>query len=515
MAVQGELAYLADECGGFGIVSVRNPANPVSVSIYSTPNFVYGVTVSGNYAYLAESGTGVRVMDVSDPRRPRPVGLNNTPGGARNIALAGDLAYVADYGSCLQILNISNPAHLESIGSYDVAGSAQGITVNGDYAYISGGSGLQITDISNLTAPEIISFIYLPGSSVGDMKIIDGIAFAACMEGGLVIMDVSNPTHPVIIDNSLDPGYVKDVEIVGNYAYLAIGDEGIMIVDVSRPANPVVVGSLEFTYLASKSLAVAGDYAYVVGNAVVSDGMFVVDISDPTNPSVVTSTGMVIDYREIELMGSFAYTVDDDTGLRITSIANPEHPVEVAVYPTPGYSWGLKVIDGYVYIADSEAGMRIIDVSNPFNPVEVGYYDSKGHTRDIEARGDYAFAANGSWFNILDCSEAINPEGDMICSGSSEELNTISSLLIKNTLNANPNPFNPSTVLSFELRAASFVELAVYDVMGREVACLVDSWKSAGVHNVTFNASELASGVYFARLTANGINQVRKLVMVK
>ncbi|RJP76889.1 MAG: T9SS C-terminal target domain-containing protein, partial [Candidatus Zixiibacteriota bacterium] len=50
---------------------------------------------------------------------------------------------------------------------------------------------------------------------------------------------------------------------------------------------------------------------------------------------------------------------------------------------------------------------------------------------------------------------------------------------------------------------------------GREVAALVDGWREAGLHEVTFNASGLPSGIYFARLHAGGINQVQKLVLVK
>ena len=82
-------------------------------------------------------------------------------------------------------------------------------------------------------------------------------------------------------------------------------------------------------------------------------------------------------------------------------------------------------------------------------------------------------------------------------------------------MNLYPNPFNPSTVLSFELRAASFVKLAVYDIQGREVARLADGWHPAGIYERTWNASEMSSGVYFARLNANGVSQVRKLLLVK
>jgi len=69
-------------------------------------------------------------------------------------------------------------------------------------------------------------------------------------------------------------------------------------------------------------------------------------------------------------------------------------------------------------------------------------------------------------------------------------------------LDAYPNPFNPSTVIKYRLPVNSIVSLKVYDMLGREVAALVDGAKEAGYYNAEFNASRLASGIYFARFTA-------------
>ena len=83
-----------------------------------------------------------------------------------------------------------------------------------------------------------------------------------------------------------------------------------------------------------------------------------------------------------------------------------------------------------------------------------------------------------------------------------------------------PNPFNPTTVISYQLSAVSNVTLKVYDVLGREVATLVNGRENAGVYKVNFNGSRFASGVYFYRLTASGNNgktfsSIKKLVLVK
>jgi hypothetical protein len=78
-----------------------------------------------------------------------------------------------------------------------------------------------------------------------------------------------------------------------------------------------------------------------------------------------------------------------------------------------------------------------------------------------------------------------------------------------------PNPCNPSTVASYKLQVASRVSLKVYDTAGRLVATLVDGWRDTGEHQVTFDGSKLASGVYLARLQAGEFTQTQKLVLLK
>jgi hypothetical protein len=79
-----------------------------------------------------------------------------------------------------------------------------------------------------------------------------------------------------------------------------------------------------------------------------------------------------------------------------------------------------------------------------------------------------------------------------------------------------PNPFNPQTTLSWTLPRMSRVTLRVYDVLGREIATLVDHESlAAGKHEVSFDASHLSSGVYFYRLQADGIARTKQMVLIK
>ncbi|MBK8551862.1 MAG: T9SS type A sorting domain-containing protein [Ignavibacteria bacterium] len=82
------------------------------------------------------------------------------------------------------------------------------------------------------------------------------------------------------------------------------------------------------------------------------------------------------------------------------------------------------------------------------------------------------------------------------------------------TLNNYPNPFNPSTAISYTLIENSFVNLKVYNSLGREVASLVNEKQNPGNHTVNFNAGNLSSGVYYYTMTVNGIVRETKTMML-
>jgi hypothetical protein len=82
-------------------------------------------------------------------------------------------------------------------------------------------------------------------------------------------------------------------------------------------------------------------------------------------------------------------------------------------------------------------------------------------------------------------------------------------------LSAFPNPFNSATHLEFTLQSTQRVSLRLYDVLGREVAVMVNEIQTAGKHKMMFDASGLPSGVYLCRLEAGEMMQTRKIVLVR
>ena len=82
-------------------------------------------------------------------------------------------------------------------------------------------------------------------------------------------------------------------------------------------------------------------------------------------------------------------------------------------------------------------------------------------------------------------------------------------------LQSYPNPFNPKTKIVYRITSREFVELRVFDVLGREVATLLEAQIEPGTHTVEFRGDHLASGVYLYRLTAGNFSETKRLLLLK
>ncbi|MDZ7623594.1 MAG: T9SS type A sorting domain-containing protein [Ignavibacteriaceae bacterium] len=95
-------------------------------------------------------------------------------------------------------------------------------------------------------------------------------------------------------------------------------------------------------------------------------------------------------------------------------------------------------------------------------------------------------------------------------------MNVDVALPLEYTLEQNyPNPFNPSTKISYSIPEDGFVKLAVYNLLGEEVASLVNSFQKADKYEVNFDASGLSSGIYVYKIESSNFSASRKLVLMK
>ncbi|KAF0150993.1 MAG: 5'-nucleotidase [Ignavibacteria bacterium] len=201
--------------------------------------------------------------------------------------------------------------------------------------------------------------------------------------------------------------------------------------------------------------------------------------------------------------------------------------VDNFLLPGPNYYWAEKFPSGYVV----EAKISIADLAtkrdpNVTNPqidkpyvkegfrvmFDLGVFDADDLVANRKGRIFWTPTNNDQGYNnatMLGYTWIGNT--DVISTDVEEE-----EMPVKYSLEQNyPNPFNPATQIKYSILNAGNVSLKVYDVLGREVADLVNKHQDAGYYTVNFNASALSSGIYFYRIESGSFVSVKKMMLVK
>ncbi len=372
------------------------------------------------------------------------------------------------------------------------------------------------------------------------------------------IVDLSTPSSPVELGklelSSLST--ISDIFINDNYAYVADGWDGLRIIDISNSASPVEVGSFASDDLAL-DVFVDGNYAYLANDLA---GLRILDVSNPTSPVEVGRFDTEGNTEGVFVVGNYAYIADGDFGFRILDISNLASPVEMSVFSTGSYSFNIVVEGNYAYVADGD-DLYVLDISNPAAPTEAGYLGTGGYFQDVAVEGNYTYLANGSEglfiadiYDLSDIKEAgsfntdgkgvkVAVEGNYVYladrdSGlcvlksniATDVEDDIASIPVKYSLSQNyPNPFNPSTTIKYSIThplipsregkeqsdRGVLITLKIYDILGKEVATLVNKEQSAGLYEVQFSAYNFPSGIYYYRLSAGSFVQSKKMILLK
>jgi hypothetical protein len=399
------------------------------------------------------------------------IGSYNTPGLSVDVFVNGDYCYAATTDSGLQIIDISDPINPIFAGSHSIPGSAKKVFVSGQYAFVG----------------------WLYGTD----------------QGGIQIINVSNPSSPTLTGSFDTYGFVWGLIIQNSYAYIANPDSGLQIIDISDPSNPVATGSHGVSDFA-RDVFVNDSLAYVSwgtcgGLGDCWGGMEIFNVSDNHNP---ISIGQYFIYtastKAVFVTADYAYICYHNlgyNGFEIVNVSTPSNPDMVGNYDS-GFPSGIYVSGDYAY-TNSYYGIQIVDVSDPAGPTFVADYDTPGVASGIFLNGEHIFVAAESSIMILQ----FNPQ---------TELGEIEILPAQLSLAQNyPNPFNASTTISFVLPQASEVTISIYNLLGQQVATILEDGLPAGEHDVVWNAEDSPSGVYFARLETNDNSENIKMVLLK
>ena len=572
--VSENYAYVANSWAGIAIVDLSVPQ---TVEVIDTPGYALGVYVDENYAHVAHYDNHLAIADVGDPTNPIPLEMppDLTTGLAegvfvnRSMTTDKNYAYVADHGSGLAIIDVEDPANPVNVWQYLIPDAYSfGVFVSGNYAYVayggaeSGDGGLAIIDVTNPEAPGDMEIVPIPGAA-GSVFVSEGpeskwyayVAYGWRSDmidgwidsdlGGLIIVDVTDPTNPEILSDFPLSGYAYGVSVSEDYAYVANTD-GLAVIDVSDPEFPGYVTLVDIG--PAFDVYVIETYAYVANY---DKGLAVVDISDPTDPRV----------KDTFNTSGWAYRV-------FVESTSPENAI---VYVADQYSltiiaWPICVpplgdVSGNCIISAYDAAMILQYVAG-INPLDDD--PNQKDRADVTGNGTIS-GLDAAWvlqytvgLRDLPTAPVLNPDDEqkLLASAISdlervplsqeqrmvlEQLKHLSQSFPARTalLQNYPNPFNPETWIPYQLEKDSNVTIRIMDIQGRLVRQLNLGSNHAGAYVSRERAAywdgrntfgeKVSSGIYFYTLQvenskqaiSTGLNEAgkftatRKMVIMK
>lgn len=260
-----------------------------------------------------------------------------------------------------------------------------------------------------VTAPsfKILSVCNLPGYSQG-IDVFGDFAYVANGQGGLQIIDISDPESTYIVGEYLTPRSAQGVAVRDSLAYVVLTSElGLYVIDITEPSVCSLVGQdpgyTEYNISAPPDTF----YVYIAAH----DFFIIENCSIPNLPFWEQRIPTSGNAHGIFVTNSLAYLACEQMGLHIYYAARPDSAVPLlGSIDTPSNARNVYVVGDYAYVADGRAGLIIIDVSNTEALSIIGQYDTPGYANDVFVADDFAYIADGeSGLQVIDVSSSEEP----------------------------------------------------------------------------------------------------------
>ncbi|MCH8295096.1 hypothetical protein IH992_28770 [Candidatus Poribacteria bacterium] len=451
VAVDGDVAYVADGVAGVQVIDVSRPTSPRLIKTVEGFDHAHRIQIANGFAYIVDNSTkGLRIFDLQEIRNsphPQPISTFPTRGDAYNVWVDGDTVYLSDERDGFQILDfgrIDIPAIAGKVGilGFDFQ------VVDG-YAYVASGN-LQIVDVRNRFKPEVIATLQTPGLAAG-IEFQDGYVYLADFQSGIHVIDVRNRTRPKVVAIQPTAGNATGLALFQTFAYVADSRKGIQSLDLSNPKRPrwlnqynasgatygldivAAEGGKQFAYIADghgglKIVEISGafnatlthhipidgfavdvrvdkGYAYIAAD---ESGLVIVDLRDANRPRLVSRIDTPQPAWGLEIDGGYAYIGAGE--LIVLDIRVPDNSRIVARREMPGSAYRISIADGRAYVAALDGGMQIFDITNPENPRAIGEYATKGNAINMTIEGNRAYVLDSLvGVQIVDITDVLRP----------------------------------------------------------------------------------------------------------
>ena len=538
--IAGNYLYAVNTSGVLTILNITDSLLIVYAGGLNVGGYTYDIEVFNNKAYIAKvsTGGGLQIVDVTTPSTPVSISLYS--GDYEFISGVGDYVYLSR-NSTFSVLDVSDSSSVQYVSGFDFPGFVNDVAISGSYAY-TGSNGFRVLDISDSTHPVEVGFADIDGSlvEVADNSVVVYSPYSMTANNTFHTINVSDPTNPVSSDSYTCPAMTWDLVVRDNLAFVACWWDGVRIFNIADPTNIIqlsrVMGwqsggvpGVEWCY--AQAIDVEGNYLYIVDYKPFPNedtyGLYIIDITNPSAPFLVNRFQNINSYpQDIDVDFENAFIADGYGGVESVAIYDPLNPYVVGYLDLIDGSTGIKVDGSYAYVSDYIlGGLQVADISILAVPILVGWYQPSGvFALGVESFNGFVYVSDGLGGIQIYRNLLVTP-----VSVESDEI-VISDFKLEQNY---PNPFNPSTKIKYQIPlgfAASpfnkggneggFVSLKIYDILGNEVATLVNEEQAPGVYEVEFNihsdeGQNLPSGIYFYQIKAGSYTETKKMVLLK
>jgi len=285
-----------------------------------------------------------------------------------------------------------------------VVGYADDVYVEGDLGLVAAGQGgLVVVDLSDPSAPAQLGV----GSTSFDVTACsysagDSIAFVTDGPNGALAFDLTDPTSPGQMETfqSTRGRDVYSIEVKADslhHVFTADAEGGLRIWEFRYypQFQSWFSGEIRHIYTSGDARGVFFHGGLVLV-ATEQTGVAVCDATDLGSTTIVGTVDTPGNARAICAHGNYAFVADGLRGLQIVDISTPSSPALVASIETSDYADDIVYHDGRVYIADQDDGLRVFDVTNPLDPVFVGSADTP-YASGVFVSGSNIYVADRDW----------------------------------------------------------------------------------------------------------------------
>ncbi len=377
MLLEGSLLYIASS--GLAIVDVGTPTDPVVVGRPGS-GYLYCLDKAGDMVVTGGNAgdlTGyLQVVDVTVPETVMPAAAVAIPESPWDLVRAGSIVYVASGQLGVQVVDIADPLSPTIVGAVDTPGQAQDIAQAPDHLFVADGeAGLTILDASLPTSPTVVTSLALSGSAA---KVLASGSYAYVLTwDDLLVADVSDPANPTIVAEAGIDAPVQDLDRTGSYLLIAAKDQGLHVVDVSDPTRPVIATTIAPATATSEIWGVTalGEYAFLVDchrmlYTYRGSDLRIYNLADPTSPLEVSVLAVPSLRGPIAVNAGVAYLASD-VRLVAVDVSDLAAPVELgAAGSLTAAPAGMVFLEDYVCTVGGQSNYLEVFPRQCSNPAD-------------------------------------------------------------------------------------------------------------------------------------------------